>query len=122
MLLALPGGAAFVSALCSVAATEAYAGSAKQPLDIGSRRLFIGGSWLAASASPATAGRQWAQAGRRALERSVGRPVVDGSSPNTLTYHRLLLDTLTQLELWRNWLNLVPFSSALLGVAAPPTG
>ena len=110
-----PERAAFVSAhLQRIAATEAYA-RAQQNNHWTSEAaaLFIGGSWLAASASPyATAGRQWAQAGRRALERSVGRLVMpDGSfAQHSLTYHRLLLDTLTQLELWRNWLNLVPFS------------
>ena len=75
--------------------------------------LFIGGSWLDASASPhAPAARHWAHAGRRALERSVGRLVMpDGSfAQHSLTYHRLLLDTLVQVELWRRWLKLPCFS------------
>ncbi len=75
--------------------------------------LFIGGSWLAASAcSDAREGQRWAAEGRRALERSLARLVMaDGSfAQHSLTYHRLLLDTLAQVELWRRWLDLPRFS------------
>jgi hypothetical protein len=75
--------------------------------------LFVGGSWLAASASAhAPEGRRWAAEGRRGLERSVARLVMaDGSfAQHSLTYHRLLLDTLAQVELWRRWLDLPRFS------------
>ncbi len=75
--------------------------------------LFIGGSWLVATASAhASKGHRWAAEGRRALERSVGRLVMpDGSfAQHSITYHRLLLDTLAQVELWRRWLGLEPFS------------
>jgi hypothetical protein len=74
--------------------------------------LFIGGSWLGASGSiHAPAGRRWAAEGRRALERIVARLVMaDGSfAQYSLTYHRLVLDTLAQVELWRRWLNLPRF-------------
>ena len=77
--------------------------------------LFIGGSWLSASANAHTyAGRSWAAEGRRALERSVTRLVMaDGSfAQHSLTYHRLLLDTLAQVELWRCWLDLPCFSES----------
>jgi len=75
--------------------------------------LFIGGSWLAASASVyAIDGQHWAKEGRLALEHSVARLVMaDGSfAQHSLTYHRLLLDTLAQVELWRRWLDLPHFS------------
>ena len=72
--------------------------------------LFIGGSWLASESSYALAGSQWAKTGRRALECSVNRLVLqDGSfAQHSLTYHRLLLDTLVQVELWRRLLALDP--------------
>ncbi len=75
--------------------------------------LYIGGSWLAASSNAhASEGRRWAAQGRHALERSVARLVMaDGSfAQHSLTYHRLLLDTLAQVELWRRWLDLPQFS------------
>ena len=75
--------------------------------------LFIGGSWLASTKSSyALAGSQWAKTGRRALECSVNRLVLqDGSfAQHSLTYHRLLLDTLVQVELWRRLLALDPFT------------
>ena len=78
-----------------------------------SAALFIGGSWLSSSDNAyAAAGRRWASVGRHALERSVSRLVMlDGSfAQNSLTYHRLLLDTLVQVELWRRWLDLPCFS------------
>ena len=44
----------------------------------------------------------------------------DGSfAQHSLTYHRLLLDTLAQVELWRRWLDLA-LLRALLQVAAAP--
>ena len=110
-----PERAAFAAAhLQRIAATERYAQAQdNNHWTSEAAALFIGGSWLAASASPhAPAARHWAKAGRRALERSVGRLVMpDGSfAQHSLTYHRLLLDTLAQVELWRRWLDLEPFS------------
>ena len=75
--------------------------------------LFIGGEWLATTASThVEVGRRWATAGRRALELSVDRLVLrDGSfSQHSLVYHRLVLDTLSLVELWCRWLDLKPFS------------
>ena len=107
--------AAFVAAhLQRIAATERYAQAQdNNHWTSEAAALFIGGSCLVASAnSDATDALQWAQAGRRALERSVGRLVMpDGSfAQHSLTYHRLLLDTLAQVEIWRRWLDLEPFS------------
>jgi len=101
-----PLRAAFVAAhLQRIAATERYAQAQdNNHWTSEAAALFIGGSWLGAP--------RWAQAGRRALERSVLRLVLaDGSfAQHSLTYHRLLLDTLAQVELWRRWLDLPPFS------------
>ena len=110
-----PEHAAFVAAhLQRVAATKSYAQAQDNNHWISEAAvMFIGGSCLVASTSfDATDARQWAQAGRRALEHSVGRLVMpDGSfAQHSLTYHRLLLDTLAQVELWRRWLDLEPFS------------
>lgn len=110
-----PQRAAFAAAhLQRIAATERYAQAQdNNHWTSEAAALFIGGSWLAASASThATAGRRWAAEGRRALERSVARLVMaDGSfAQHSLTYHRLLLDTLAQVELWRRWLDLPHFS------------
>jgi len=110
-----PERAAFAAAhLQRIAATERYAQAQdNNHWTSEAAALFIGGSWLAASASPhVPAARHWAYAGRLALERSVGRLVMsDGSfAQHSLTYHRLLLETLAQVELWRCWLDLAPFS------------
>ena len=78
--------------------------------------LFIGGNWLAASDSDyAEFGENCARQGRHALERSLVRLVMpDGSfAQHSLTYHRLLLDTIAQVELWRIWLDLPRFSECL---------
>ena len=74
--------------------------------------LFIGGSWLASTKSSYALAEATAKTGRRALECSVNRLVLqDGSfAQHSLTYHRLLLDTLVQVELWRRLLALDPFT------------
>jgi hypothetical protein len=110
-----PQRAAFAAVhLQRIAATERYAQAQdNNHWTSEATALFIGGSWLAASASAhASAGRRWAAEGRRALERSVARLVMaDGSfAQHSLTYHRLLLDTLAQVELWRCWLVLPRFT------------
>ncbi len=110
-----PQRAAFAAAhLQRIAATERYAQAQdNNHWTSEAAALFIGGSWLAASASAyAPEGRRWAAEGCRALERSVARLVMaDGSfAQHSLTYHRLLLDTLAQVELWRRWLDLPSFS------------
>ncbi len=110
-----PQRAAFAAAhLQRIAATDRYAKAQdNNHWTSEAAALFIGGSWLAASASPhASQGRRWVARGRRALERSVHRLLMaDGSfAQHSLTYHRLLLDTLVQVELWRRWLDLPRFS------------
>lgn len=77
--------------------------------------LFIGGSWLAAHANDAghAEGARWARSGRKWIEERVNRLVAeDGSfSQYSVVYHRVLLDTLSMVEVWRRALGLLPFSS-----------
>lgn len=74
--------------------------------------LFIGGSWLAALGERDGAG--WAGIGRRMLEDRVQRLVgAQGTfSQYSLNYHRLMLDTLSLVEVWRRELSLPGFSAA----------
>ena len=110
-----PERAAFAAAhLQRIAATELYAQAQdNNHWTSEAAALFIGGNWLVAFSSLyAPAARHWAKAGRRALERSVSRLVLpDGSfAQHSVVYHRLVIDTLAQVEIWRRWLNLEPFS------------
>lgn len=84
--------------------------------------LFVGGSWLAAQ-RPHTRGAHWAALGRRWLENRVARLVApDGSfSQHSLTYHRVLLDTLCMAELWRRELALPAFSATFQARAQAAT-
>lgn len=72
--------------------------------------LFIGGHW--SFANGAAVGQRWARAGRRLLENRVRRLIGrDGSfSQYSVNYHRLMLDTLCIVELWRRWHDLESFS------------
>ena len=78
--------------------------------------LFIGGAWLLSHATTSKNKKralQWKKAGRRWLEDCVSTLVAqDGSfSQYSLNYHRVLLDTLCQVELWRRELGEEPFSA-----------
>ncbi|MGE0765725.1 MAG: heparinase II/III-family protein [Hyphomicrobiaceae bacterium] len=72
--------------------------------------LFIGGSWLHAAGG--VDGARWADLGRRLMENRIARLVApDGSfSQHSLTYHRVLADTLSMAEVWRRARGLPPFS------------
>jgi hypothetical protein len=72
--------------------------------------LYIAGVWLRAQGD--RRGERWERLGRKWLEDRANRLIMaDGSfSQNSVNYHRLMLDTLTQAEVWRNWLNHEPFS------------
>ena len=63
--------------------------------------LFIGGRWLAALGHPV--GTRWERNGRRWLEERAQRLIErDGScSQYSVNYHRLMLDTLSVVEIWR---------------------
>jgi heparinase II/III-like protein len=80
--------------------------------------LLIGGSWQARLGHVEGAG--WAAAGRRLLEERVQHLVApDGSfSQYSVTYHRLMLDTLSLAEVWRQHLQLAEFSLGLRERAA----
>ena len=87
--------------------------------------LFVGGTWLARSegGDVRRRGRRWAQKGRRLLESRVCRLVLpDGSfSQHSLTYHRMMLDTLSIAEVWRRHLGEAPFSEDFYKRAAAAT-
>ena len=72
--------------------------------------LFIGGSWLERMGMPEAA--VWHRSGRVLLESRVQRLVqADGSfSQHSVNYHRLLLDTLSLVEVWTSQLGLHAFS------------
>jgi hypothetical protein len=72
--------------------------------------LFIGGSWLTLHNDPN--GEQWAIKGRSLLEERVSKLIsMDGSfSQHSVTYHRLMLDTMSAVEVWRKEQGLPKFS------------
>lgn len=72
--------------------------------------LFIGGSWLAASGY--IEGIKWQRQGQYWLENRVKRLIEkDGSfSQYSTNYHRVMLDTITMVELWRRAFNFPAFS------------
>lgn len=80
--------------------------------------LFIGGSWL--EAQGIREGRGWQQSGRKWLENRAARLIdPDGSfSQYSLNYHRMMLDTLSMVELWRRHLGLATFSALFTSRAA----
>jgi hypothetical protein len=80
--------------------------------------LFIGGSWLE-SLGFSEAGT-WASSGRKWLENRVRRLIEpDGSfSQYSVNYHRVMLDTLSMVEVWRRYLELQEFSDLYRSRAA----
>ena len=72
--------------------------------------LFAGGAWIAERGE--REGAAWSAFGRRWLEDLMRRLVFDdgGFSQYSLNYHRVLLATLAQAEMWRRRLDLAPFS------------
>lgn len=75
--------------------------------------LFIGGGVLAGDPRHAAQGQRWQRLGRDALERAVADLVMPdgGFAQYSVNYHRLMLDTLSQVEFWRRRLGAAPFSS-----------
>lgn len=84
--------------------------------------LFIGGTWLKCAATDMAADR-WATLGRKSLEERVARLVAhDGSfSQHSTNYHRVLLDTLCMVELWRQRIGEKPFTPLYLSRARAAT-
>lgn len=75
--------------------------------------LFIGGSWLASMRDQQ--GDKWMRTGRKWLENRAARLIEsDGSfSQYSVNYHRVMLDTYSMAELWRQRLGLPVFSDKL---------
>lgn len=73
--------------------------------------LYVGGCWLVRLGDPQ--GARWQNLGLNWLENRVERLVQpDGSfSQYSLNYHRVLLDTISMVEIWRRHLNLPRFSA-----------
>ena len=70
-----------------------------------SAALFIGGNWLLKNQNNFNdEAKIWAQIGRYELENSIKKLVMnDGSfTQQSLTYHRFVIDTLSQVEIWRS--------------------
>ncbi len=75
--------------------------------------LVIGGSWLTLSGDKT--GDKYYKKGRKWLENRAKRLIEkDGSfSQYSITYHRVMLDTFSIVEIWRQQLNLKAFSQHL---------
>jgi hypothetical protein len=73
--------------------------------------LYIGGSWLEKLGRPK--GARWAALGLKWLENRSKRLISeDGSfSQYSLNYHRVMLDTFSMVEVWRQKLSLPEFST-----------
>jgi len=73
--------------------------------------LFIGGSWLLKNNHPE--GERYYRAGRKWLENRAARLIErDGSfSQYSVNYHRVMLDTFSMVEVWRQKLDLPAFSA-----------
>jgi hypothetical protein len=83
--------------------------------------LFIGGEWLRLAGRPA--GVKFAAAGRKQLER-LSRKLINangGFSQYSLNYHRVVVDTLIIVELWRRALELPRFSPEFVRRCAAAT-
>jgi hypothetical protein len=118
----------FVLSHCErISATTSYAAAQKNNHIISEAAgLIIGGSWLekyASSAGASKNGLQWRQLGYSILEKSIARLVMeDGSfAQYSVVYHRLLLDTLSIAEWWRDRMSLPSFSERLYSRARAAT-
>ena len=80
--------------------------------------LFIGGSWLEANGRGV--GRRFSSSGRKWLENRARRLIEkDGSfSQYSLNYHRVMLDSFSMVEVWRQKLALPSFSNVFYSRAA----
>lgn len=75
--------------------------------------MFVGGSFLSALGWPKA--RHWTATGRRWLENRARHLIApDGSfSQYSVVYHRLMLDTYSFVEMWRQRWDLAPFSGTM---------
>lgn len=83
--------------------------------------LYIGGSWLTLLGEPS--GQAYCDKGRYWLENRAKRLIEKdgGFSQYSVTYHRVMLDTYSMVEVWRSKLNLPSFSNALYARLAAAT-
>jgi len=122
-----PGAVAFVAAHCRRVERTTFYAVAQDNNHATSEAagLFVGGTWLARHGGDDARGRgrRWAEKGRKMLESRVSRLVFpDGSfSQHSLTYHRLMLDTLSVAEAWRRNAGEAPFAADFYARAAAAT-
>ena len=121
------GRSAFIEAHCRrVALTMSYAiAQDNNHATSEAAGLFFGGTWLAryGDVDAKSRGRRWAEKGRKQLNRRIAKLVLpDGSfSQHSLTYHRMVLDTLSVVEAWRREIGEAPFTTVLYNRAAAAT-
>ncbi|MGI9418373.1 MAG: heparinase II/III family protein [Geminicoccaceae bacterium] len=74
--------------------------------------LYIAGAWLGRHDDAARRPKTWHERGRQQLERLAARLFAeDGSfSQYSITYHRFVIDMLSQVEWWRRRMDLPAFS------------
>jgi len=77
--------------------------------------MFIGGNWLNSTPYKYPKALKFADKGRKWLENRINKLVEDDGSfsQHSVTYHRVLLDTLIFAEFWRQKLELHAFSNRL---------
>jgi hypothetical protein len=121
------GLGAFVEAHCRRADLTAFYAIAQDNNHATSEAagLFVGGTWLAmhGEGDAKYRGQRWAKKGRKLLEGGACRLVLpDGSfSQHSLTYHRVMLDTLSVAEAWRRAMGEAPFGEEFYTRAAAAT-
>ncbi|MGK0305625.1 MAG: hypothetical protein ACI8UG_001373 [Gammaproteobacteria bacterium] len=78
--------------------------------------LFVGGSWLLLADEKDKEAKKWMEIGRQYLQERVSRLIADDGtfSQYSVTYHRLMLDSLSFVELWRRETLLQEFSATYL--------
>lgn len=82
-----------------------------------SAALYIGGQWLSkASTEKSRIGNHYKKMGKKCLENNICKLVQhDGSfSQNSVNYHRFLVDTLCQVEIWRKFFDDNLFSTQFI--------
>jgi hypothetical protein len=122
-----PGFVAFVEAHCRRVDVTTFYAEAQDNNHATSEAagLFVGGMWLAryGEGDARDRGQRWAEKGRKLLDGSVSRLVLpDGSfSQHSLTYHRMMLDTLSISEALRRSMGEAPFAEDFYIRAAAAT-
>lgn len=78
--------------------------------------LYVGGAWLSTVSAAGRAAGRWERKGRRHLGDLVRRLIApDGSfSQHSTNYHRMVVDTLSEVETWREELGRAEFPEAYL--------